>query len=121
MNGFTSKVLKALGLAATIACLVVAPALGSTNLYGAVDPWAYNAVQGSSAIELVTEHSVGQNATARPILVPLRVPLRVPVSTQASAFRLRDAGIGAATAVAAMFALVAAVVLRRRRVVRPVL
>ena len=116
MNGFTSKVVKALALSATIACLVVAPALGSTNLYGAVDPWAYNAVQGSSPIELMTEHSVGQNATARPVLVP--VP--VPVSTQASAFRVRDAGIGAATAVAAMLAFVAVLVLLRRRVVRPV-
>ncbi len=128
MNGFTRKVLRSVGLALVVAMLVAPAALGSpgngldrwaanaireSGAYGSLDSWAYNAIHRVTPIELVTEHSAGQNATVRPVAAAVRLTV---VGNGRTGFSFRDAGIGAATAVAAMLVLLSSLVVRRRRV-----
>jgi|1185.fasta_scaffold00176_3 hypothetical protein len=90
------------------------PAVGDSGRYGSLDPWAYAAIHASAApADLITEHSAGQNRIVR-----LAGLSSVTATDGAQGFSFRDAGIGAAAAVAAMTVLTTSLVVRRRRVVQ---
>jgi hypothetical protein len=63
---------RAVALAAATAMLVVPAAEANvtpTNIYGSLDPWAYNLIHaGALSMPLRTEHSAGQNGTVQPIV-----------------------------------------------------
>jgi hypothetical protein len=111
----TRRLAKAIAVALGVVAMAVPAAQATVQPAGNVplDPWAYNVTHRSApSVELITEHSAGQNGTGLRSAVPSS---SAATSLEATGFSWRDAGIGAAGALTLLLVVGGAMLALRKR------